>query len=254
MSRMPRKESESGIYHVVARGTGKQLIFEDDEDRMRYLALLEKNIDEFAGCAMAWCLMGNHVHLLLQMSLDDLSACVGRTHAAYAMYFNKRHIREGHLFQDRFKSEPVDDDEYFLTVLRYIHQNPVKGGLSSSCSYRWSSYDEYLGRRRGFTDTKLGLGMLDGPELFAEFHKGSSKQDGSVLDIERSYKGYSDEQLLSTAKILLDGRQASSIKELPRDERDAAVRTLKAAGMTARQIQRLTGIALGSISAACNVE
>jgi len=91
-----------------------------------------------------YCFIGNHIHLILKIEKEDLGKIFKRIGARYVYYYNWKYKRSGHLFQGRFKSEPIDDDSYLLTVLRYIHNNPVKAGLSKSAEkYRWSSYNEY---------------------------------------------------------------------------------------------------------------
>jgi REP element-mobilizing transposase RayT len=132
MARTLRTKSETGIYHVMMRGVNHQIIFEQPSDYSRFQELLgqftnpkdEQNRPQPPRCSFyAYCLMPNHVHLLIKEESEDLSSVVKRISAAYALYFNKKHERCGHLFQDRFKSEPVNDAAYFFTLLRYIHQN-----------------------------------------------------------------------------------------------------------------------------------
>ena len=141
--RTARRSGDSGIYHVVCRGSGRQLIFETDADRARYMNSLLELVSEFNAELLSWCLMDNHVHLLIRQQIDDLSQMMRRLNSGYALYFNLVHGRSGCLFQGRYLSEPVEDDAYLMTVVRYIHQNPLKAGMTSSCSYKWSSYDAY---------------------------------------------------------------------------------------------------------------
>ena len=118
-----RAKSESNIYHVMARGDGRQIVFENDKDRKLFLALLRKQ--KAAGCTyFAWCLMDNHFHLVVQASLPVLSLMMQQIMSQYATSFNTRHQHTGHVFNQRFKSEPINDDSYFLTVVRYVHQKP----------------------------------------------------------------------------------------------------------------------------------
>ena len=143
MARTLRTKSETGIYHVMMRGVNHQIIFEQPSDYSRFQELLgqfanpkdELNCPQPPRCSFyAYCLMPNHVHLLIKEESEDLSSVVKRISAAYALYFNKKHERCGHLFQDRFKSEPVNDAAYFFTLLRYIHQNPMAAGLTQGCA------------------------------------------------------------------------------------------------------------------------
>lgn len=138
MARQLRAYSSTGIYHVMLRGINRQIIFEQAVDYQKFIDLLcflISPIDELGKplpprCRFyAYCLMPNHVHLIMKEESESLSAVVKRIAAAYALYYNKRYEHYGHLFQDRFKSEPVNDAAYFVTLLRYVHQNPVAGGL-----------------------------------------------------------------------------------------------------------------------------
>ena len=139
MPRQARKTSGTGIYHVMLRGINRQDIFEDDEDYMKFLQSLHQLVECYdergyrvpSLCHFyAYCLMPNHVHLLIQEKTVAIGEIVKRITISYAYHFNKKYQRNGHLFQERFRSEPVDDIGYFKTLLCYIHQNPVHAGLS----------------------------------------------------------------------------------------------------------------------------
>ena len=173
---------------------------------------------------------------------------MGNLLSSYALVFNKRHGREGHLFQGRFKSVPIEDDVYLLTVLRYIHQNPVKANMMPTCDYPWSSYNEYTGSL-GITDTEMILSMFDGVKGFEEFH---TVFDGTSIrerDLEWD-KRVSDEDALNHAIELFGDIGLGYVKAMSKEERNAAIRQLKDYGCTVRQIRRLTGVSLGTISKA----
>ena len=130
---MPRKariESKSGIYHIMLRGINRQQIFEDDEDFEKFLWVMKdvKQLSRFK--LYGYCLMGNHIHLLLKPENEPLELIFRRIGSKYVYWYNLKYQRTGHLFQDRFKSEPVNDEKYLMTVLRYIHQNPTKAKLA----------------------------------------------------------------------------------------------------------------------------
>ena len=143
MPRQARRKSESGIYHIILRGINQQQIFEDEEDSRRFLETLSKYKEQCGYEIYAYCLMGNHVHILLKEGKENLTLVLKRIAGSYVYWYNWKYHRSGHLFQDRFKSEPVEDDAYFLTVIRYIHQNPVKAGICRNVDgYKFSSYNE----------------------------------------------------------------------------------------------------------------
>ena len=181
MPRTARKKSESSIYHVMLRGINKQRIFEDREDYERFLFLLERYRETCGYRVYAWCLMPNHIHILLKEGNEPLYSVFRRVGASFVYWYNLKYERTGHLFQDRYKSETVEDDTYFLTVLRYIHQNPVKAGLCNfPDEYLYSSYSHYF--KRGNIDSDFILGMISKDEFF-RFHEESSGDD--CMDIER---------------------------------------------------------------------
>lgn len=253
MARTPRRRAESDIYHVVARGVGRQIIFEDNVDRRRFLALLKERLTDTEGALLAWCLMDNHFHLLLRIPLEELSKTMRSLQTAYALFFNRRHDRVGHLFQDRFKSEPVEDEAYLLTVVRYIHRNPVKAGFSETCRFRWSSYNAYLGLpdESASTDCKLVLSLFENVENFVRFHLEEDEESGGeqrCLDADDTARPSKDEWALVAAHEVLGEVRPEKVAALPRAERDEAIRRLRGARLSIRQIERITGVSRGIIS------
>jgi REP-associated tyrosine transposase len=147
MARQRRIEFEGGLYHVISRGIERREIFRDDADRERYLANLARAVERFKFRLLAYCLMGNHVHLALETGRFPLSRIMRSVNTSYAGYFNVRHRRSGYLFQGRYKAFLVDHDSYLLSLIRYIHENPVNAGMAENAeSYRWSSHRSYLGK------------------------------------------------------------------------------------------------------------
>ena len=155
MSRKPRESSATGIYHVMVRGINRQDIFEDAQDYnifIRTMASVQNHLEEdlkteAVTCSIyAYCLMPNHIHLLICEKDWIVGSVVKAIASRYVLYFNRKYGRIGHLFQDRFKSEPCNDPGYFLTLFRYIHQNPVKAGLVKNVKeYEYSSWhNDYL--------------------------------------------------------------------------------------------------------------
>jgi len=126
--RTARTKSKSKIYHIMIRGINQQNIFSGDEDYEKFIAIFSKYHKKSEYEIYAYCLMGNHAHLLIKEGKEALSHAMKRIGTSYVSWYNWQYNRKGHLFQDRYKSEPVEDDVYFLTVLRYIHQNPSKDG------------------------------------------------------------------------------------------------------------------------------
>ena len=125
MARPIRIEYEAAVYHVTMRGNDRRNLFEDDADRERFLAKLGESGILFEMRLYLYCLMSNHVHLVLGTPRANLSRFMQRLETAYTVYFNHRHRRCGHLFQGRFGSVLVEEDEYMLKLSRYVHLNPV---------------------------------------------------------------------------------------------------------------------------------
>lgn len=245
MPRRARKKSECGIYHIMLRGINQQQIFEDEEDNAKFIQVLKdcKAVSEFQ--ILSYCLMGNHVHLLLKIEKEPIEQVFKRICGRYVYWYNVKYQRVGHLFQDRFKSEPVEDDAYLLTVIRYIHQNPVKAGLSSSVeNYKWSSYSEYF-KDKTFINTSFVLSMIS----IGQFKKLNNEYlDITCLDIDDSKKlRMTDEQ----AKILIERVSGCSnigeFQELETVKRNACLREFAQSGMSIRQASRLTGISFGIV-------
>jgi REP element-mobilizing transposase RayT len=141
MGREPREEVEGGIHHVYARGNRRQEIFVDDPDRMTYLMHLRRVVTRCRWGCLAYCLMDNHVHLLIETPEANLGPGMQRLHGPYAQAFNARHRKVGHLFQGRYGAERVEDDAQLVTTLRYIALNPVEAGLCADPrDWPWSSY------------------------------------------------------------------------------------------------------------------
>lgn len=158
----------TGFYHVCARGTGKRLIFEGDDDRWEFLELMRECCREEGVTVIAWCLMGNHVHLVLADYEDRMSAAMHRLLLTYARRFNKRTGRTGHLFQNRFDRRSLDTDWQVMEAIRSVHADPQEVGVSLIERYPWSSFPEHLraydgdvaDAARGFSDPSCVLELL----------------------------------------------------------------------------------------------
>ena len=168
MSRIARQIAESGFYHVIFRGNGKQLLFEDDVDRSCFLQLLRDKASENDVAIIAWCLMSNHAHLLLDDPSQKLSHSMHALATAYAKRYNEKTGHVGAVFQGRFASIPISNECQMLQAVRYIHENPAKAGISSVDAYPWSSYREYVGVSC-IADTRRVLDMVGGREGFKHF-------------------------------------------------------------------------------------
>jgi REP element-mobilizing transposase RayT len=163
-----------GYYHVYSRGSEKRVIFLDKADKGRFLDRLEEYKNLHNVKIIAYCLMPNHYHLLIQQNSDEaISKFISRLNLAYAMYFNKRYERVGPLFQGRFKAKHVETDEYLLHLSRYIHLNPLSHlGERGLRNYHWSSLKDYLGdSKEGFVEIECIAGYFNSKNWKADYKK-----------------------------------------------------------------------------------
>ena len=242
MARKPRGGSFTGYYHIIVRGVGKQILFEDERDFSFYLTILEKYSTETKVSVCAYCMMENHVHLLVCGEKDDLALLMKKTGVCYAAHYNRKYERTGHLFQDRYMSEPVESKNYLLTVFRYILNNPVVAGICPASEYLWSSYRRY-GDKDSFVDTALLKGWIGGWEKYAEFI--AEKNCDRCMEYVTEKKD--DEWAKREIQAILGMESGTLLKSYGKHERDEAIRKLKHAGLSGRQIERLTGIGRGII-------
>ena len=242
MPRAARVVSESGYYHVMLRRAGKQFLFEDDSDRHAFLSELRIVRDVTGIVVIAWCLMDNHVHLILHDPYGKLSTAVHKLALMYAQHFNNRSGHVGHVFQNRFKSIPIESDCYLLELVRYVHNNPARAGICSADCYRWSSYAQYAWGRKGLADTTIVLDMLGGRQGFRDF-----VASDPLATAEGSEDAVLKEIALKTRADEVTNMNSSSIGQLPKVDRDDKIRELSKAGVSIRQIERLTGIGQNTI-------
>ena len=244
MGRQARQLSESGFYHILLRGINRQHIFEEESDYTYFLKDFNNLKTDLAFAVYAYCLMSNHVHLLLrEKQAGDISLIMKRLLTKYAMYFNRKYQRNGALIANRYKSVPVEVDEYFIPLLRYIHQNPLKAGLVDKLeAYPFSSYREYLSGGE-LTDTALAFELI-GREEWIGLH-----QVMTVDEFDISGKlSINDGEIRRRIMNFTNGREPHEIGSWTKAERDSMLRELKQAGLSIRQIERATGISRGVVA------
>ena len=166
LPRRKRVRSEYGCYHTMLRGINKMVIFHDDNDRKYFLSRVEKVKKATNFILYAYCLMDNHVHLVIRERTlctedEDISRIMHKIGVAYARYYNEKYVRVGHLFQDRFKSTNVETTESLLHVISYVLKNPMKHATDHTIEqYNWSSAKEYCQHAKGITDVSKLLQLL----------------------------------------------------------------------------------------------
>lgn len=245
MPRGPRQLSSSGIYHIMLRGINQQVIFEDDEDYLKFVEIIVKYKEICKYKVFAFCLMSNHIHLLLKIDEDCLATAMKRIAGSYAFWYNRKYYRMGHLFQDRFKSEPVEDDSYFLTVVRYIHQNPIKAGMINELyEYKYSSYFDYYCGESEVVDMDFVYTLLSKDE-FIEFN--NEENNDLCLDISDRDFILNDIDAKEIIKQISKCNNSSEFKALSKEQQNRYIKKFKELGLSIRQMSRLTGISKGVI-------
>lgn len=250
MSPNPRRSGISGYYHLIIRGNGKQILFECDRDRMKFLSSLQKYSDETGVTIAAYCLMDNHVHILAHHVRDQIPVFMKKIEVSYVKYYNQKYERTGHLFENRYFSEPVDSEKYLLTVFRYILCNPLKTGCPSVLSYPWSScplYDD----PDTFVDTSIFHALLGSRENYHNFIlSGCTEETFAEGHLRYENRKHDDEWALDVIRFFFEAKSGTEIKSYPRQKRDQAIALLLREGLSYRQIERLTGISRSVIRAA----
>ena len=251
MPRGSREKSESGIYHVIIRGANRQEIFHTKEDKLRFLEILKKYKTQAEVEVYGWVLMGNHVHLLIKEGKEDLSLTMKRIGVSFVWYYNFKYKTTGHLFQDRFRSEKVETDEYLLTVVRYIHQNPIKAGIVKKVvEWEWSSCRGYYGESvfpEGLLDSEFVLRIFSHDmnyaiERFIEFNT-LQNNDHCLEDKVFRKVRLSDEEAKLEILNQIDGMEIAKVKSLPKKQRDEILRNIKEIeGISQRQAARIFGV------------
>ncbi len=252
MPRQPRQSSGTGIYHVMMRGVNCRNIFDDDEDRQRFVQILGELPYQYDDTGIllpqrtchiyAWCLMTNHFHLLIRECDWNISEIIKSLASSYVFYYNKKNQRIGHLFQERFKSEPCNDMEYFITLLRYIHQNPVKAGIETdAASYEWSSWkQDYLRpANEGWpicsVQTVLKRISLEDLKALVD-----EPCDACCIDVDNTRR-LKDEEVRELIIQQIGTATVETFLNIDREQQESIIIWLREEGASVRQIVRYSG-------------
>ena len=246
----------------MMRGINHQVIFEDEEDNHYFLDCINRmgfiNDDDGTpiaqGCTYyAYCLMGNHFHLLIREREETIAQTIKRIADAYVYYYNRKYQRSGHLFKERFRSEPVNDMDYFTTLLCYIHQNPVKAGIVASVKdYAYSSWHEYSGEvfpQAQICHVEAVLRRLPFEEL-SELVNTPLPEKMGIIDIDDEVVRHrlSEEQVKQLLAMYSQTSNATEFQQLGRPHQSEIINLLRKQGASIRQLERLTGLSRGLIS------
>lgn len=246
MPRHARRLSESGIYHVMLRGVNRDALFLEDEDHERFLHCLGLVRDASACRVLAYCLMTNHVHLILRTAEEPIGTVVKRLGVRYAGWFNRKYGRVGHLFQDRFISLPVEDDAYLVTLLRYVWHNPVAAGLSERPEhYRWSSRRLFRRESPLLDGESLDQLLPSGP--LADILTVPPPVAGDVAERLGRPPRHSDEDVAELLRRSCGARGPEEFGRLDASTRRRAICELRTRSVPYAQISRVTGLSTSGV-------
>ena len=202
MPRKRRKKSKTDFYHVIVKGINGERIFNQQREKIYFKSIILKHLSKHSIDIYGYCIMSTHAHFIIRAEIKELSAFMSEVLSEYAIYYNYKHNRNGHVFQNRFQSECIEDERYFWTCLRYIHLNPVKAKMIKTIEkYKYSSILEY------FTGNPLlisldAIGLMEehfgNTENFKAFHR--QKMESMVLDVMPDFKLQQEEMALEMAK------------------------------------------------------
>lgn len=237
MPRQARKKSYTNYFHVIVRGVGKQVLFETQKDYKYYISLMKEYAADTGVVINAFCLMENHVHMLVRDEDGELALFMKKMGISYASYYNTKYDRTGHLFQDRYLSESVESESYLFNVFRYILNNPSKAGICSAARYPWNSYGMY-GNKKAFVDTAIFETRFGNWERYAAFIR--EKNDDCCM--EYTSKKKDENWIRDKIRDILGVESGTAILTYESARRNDAIRKLKDSGLSIRQIARMTGV------------
>ncbi|SCG83978.1 hypothetical protein DW1_2414 [Proteiniborus sp. DW1] len=253
MVRVARKESPTGYYHVMMRGNNKEMIFAKVAEKKYFIEQLQEQVEKKNISIVAYCLMNNHVHLLIHSELPKMTDAFKRINIKFAGLYNSKYERVGHVFQDRFKSEVIDSEGYLIRAMRYIHNNPVKAKIAiNTDDYYWSSYKEYIEGKNKLVcprEREFILGLFSySIEYFKSFHLEEEIEE--FLEISEDLEQEREERAQKIIDKFLKKYDIRDIKALTNDKNileDTVKQLLKNSYLSHRRIAELLHVSRGTI-------
>ena len=257
MPRKPRIMSSTGIYHIILRSVNQRIIFEEDFDYQKFLLHLSDCKKNYDTEIYAYCLMDNHIHLLLYISNDQLSSFFQSLGTKFVRWYNCKYSRSGHLFQDRFHSVAIESERAFLSVIKSIHDNPVEANICRFPSeYRWSSFNAYYGAKNPVLNVSKAYNVAGSKESLLRYFAKENVSTESFLsenDQQNVNHFLTDEKALEIFKSLTLLASTSDVASLGKPQRNNYVRALRTKGLTIKQIDRLMDISATTVKRICKV-
>ncbi len=259
MPRKPRTLSSTGIYHITIRSVNQQLIFEEDADYLKFLLTLSDCKKKYDVDLYAYCLMDNHIHLLINSTPAVLSSFFQSLGARFVLWYNQKYKRSGHLFQERFYSSSIEDEEYFLATLVYIHNNPVEAGICRLPSeYHWSSYNAYYGATNKLVNTQFPCDMIGSREQLQHFFASYAPQERIEKELSKSESypnvslKWSDIDVLNLFKSYTGLASTFEIPNMQKKRRNESIYYLYSHRIHQKQIARVLGISIATVQRVCS--
>ncbi len=222
MPRQPRIYSKTDIYHVMIRGINKEKTFAKGIYKSKLLNLIQEINEEVDFNLIAYCVMNNHLHLLIKAGNYELTTFMRKLTIKYAMYYNKTEDRYGYVFQGRFRSEAVENEKYLFGVLRYIHNNPIKAGITHNLlDYKWSSAYDYVKQESHIvSDVYLNeiLHLFGTTKNFIDFHS----LDDNIIYIDTKEEENEKKQSIidNVTKEFVNKYQFANVKEITQQQKE----------------------------------
>ena len=258
MPRKPRILSPTGIYHIILRSVNQHIIFEEDSDYQKFLFVLSDCKKKYDIDIYAYCLMDNHIHLLIQLPDDKLSSFFQSLGTRFVRWYNNKYFRSGHLFQERFYSSIIENERAFLSALTYIHNNPVKANMCRYASeYLWSSVRAFYGAKNPLVNVSFAYNIAGSKDsLLHYFAKETDSPENSLFknDHLKTTHFLTDEKALTIFKSVTHLPSTSDVEKLEKLKRNEYVRALKKEHLTIKQISRIMDISATTVKRICKMD
>ena len=258
MPRKPRIMSSTGIYHIILRSVNQHIIFEEDSDYQKFLFILSDCKKKYDSDIYAYCLMDNHIHMLVYLTDDKLSSFFQSLGTRFVRWYNTKYSRSGHLFQERFHSTAIETEKAFLSTLIYIHNNPLKANMCRYGSeYRWSSINAFYGAKDPLVSTSFVYGIAGSKDsLLQYFAKETDSPEDPMFENDHREANHflTDEKALAIFKSATHLPSGSAVSGLGKVKRNEYVRVLRDKGLTVSQIARIMDISSTTVKRICKMD
>ncbi|MPW27344.1 hypothetical protein GC105_16385 [Alkalibaculum sp. M08DMB] len=248
MPRQAQKESKTGYYHIMTRGINKEYIFNDKFQRDMILKIIKEKIQEEPFKVVAYCVMSNHLHIIIHTDKQSLIDVMKKINITYAMSYNRKERRVGALFQERYKSENITDEKYLVGAIRYVHNNPVKAGMVPRVQdYSWSSMAEYLEGNNFLVDEEekeLILDRFNSADEFRKFHDIEDQRE--YLELREELEEKKEKRAIEIIEAYFIEKGIHDKRQL-KDKEELISRLLKQSKLSYRKIAQITETSLNTV-------